>query len=331
MQRAPPGPMTPASSASLSPLPAAALSVASDILLESEQQLLDQAVQAEQRIGSEQKQQLLSELLLSLSDDLAAALSPSAPASPPPFSPSVPARPPPSPSEPAAPVAALVSGTLACSFPAPARPVSGTCTVFRHLHLSLLVPSAGLLVAIGGGGLESLPELQLGFAVVLAAMLSSLIMAPHTIGRVLTLGTTLAAASGAAMDWSRPSGELDSVLQAVQEARGPFLLIAVCAGAFLGLQPDSWFPKRAVALPLLGRRQASEKAVAASLTTLSFSLSYLVVLRRSSSRFGDDHAKFAALFAGSYMAGSRASQWSPICASHEAGAASLPASELSIC
>ena len=76
---------------------------------------------------------------------------------------------------------------------------------------------------------------------------------------MLTLGTTLAAASGAAMDWSRPSGELDSVLQAVQEARGPFLLIAVCAGVFLGLQPDSWFPKRAVALPLLGRRQVCHR------------------------------------------------------------------------
>ena len=46
---------------------------------------------------------------------------------------------------------------------------------------------------------------------------------------------------------------------AVQEARGPFLLIAVCAGVFLGLQPDSWFPKRAVALPLLGRRQVCRR------------------------------------------------------------------------
>ena len=69
-------------------------------------------------------------------------------------------------------------------------------------------------------------------------ILSSLVLPPRTLGKLLTVVTTLAAAFNVAMNLLRHGDELNAAILACHEGRMPFLLLAVAAGALLGAGPS---------------------------------------------------------------------------------------------
>ncbi|EOD15310.1 hypothetical protein EMIHUDRAFT_103289 [Emiliania huxleyi CCMP1516] len=236
----------------------------------------------------------LDELLSSIASE--DAVSPSA------DSPSAPPSPPPLPSKPA---------------PAALSARRRRCGGLRLLP-TVLLPSAAILSSVAASGPSPLAELQLGFAVTVVLILSSLVLPPRTLGKLLTVVTTLAAAFNVAMNLLRHGDELNAAILACHEGRMPFLLLAVAAGALLGAGPSMpaplhsacWFRERK--LCLLGRRsplRVSDKGLAIAICTAAFLVDYLACSARSTSPHSEVHGRFVALFAASAVAGARGSRW----------------------